>query len=102
MQSTPTEAVSGVSKFTAEGEDASWINNEGIVCVEKPNCRIVRLRWGAGFGRTCRDRLFGAEKGVWRFARCLNQKCGLVWIQPHPRDRPDHQVLRHLLYARPG
>jgi SAM-dependent methyltransferase len=83
MQSTPTEAVSGVSKFTAEGEDASWINNEGIVCVEKPNCELCGSV-GAPASEDMRDRLFGA-KGVWRFARCTNQKCGLVWIQPHPR-----------------
>ena len=59
------------------------IDNAGIICREQETCILCGAP-GLPFTEGMKDRLFGA-KGVWRFDRCTNQSCGLVWLQPHPR-----------------
>jgi 2-polyprenyl-3-methyl-5-hydroxy-6-metoxy-1,4-benzoquinol methylase len=49
----------------------------------RPACHICGAL-GVPLHKNLEDRLFGAQ-GTWNLTRCLNPACGLVWLNPMPR-----------------
>jgi 2-polyprenyl-3-methyl-5-hydroxy-6-metoxy-1,4-benzoquinol methylase len=52
--------------------------------VSRPNCALCGTTGAVVYG-DLRDRLFSAP-GVWRLKQCSNLDCGLIWLDPQPRE----------------
>jgi 2-polyprenyl-3-methyl-5-hydroxy-6-metoxy-1,4-benzoquinol methylase len=55
-----------------------------VPAVPRPNCTLCGVRGAVLYGEL-RDRLFSAP-GVWRLKQCGNPACGLIWLDPQPRE----------------
>lgn len=60
------------------------ITNDGIVVEWRQACELCgspgELMW-----KGLKDRLYSA-RGTWSLRRCTGRDCGLVWLDPHPRE----------------
>lgn len=52
--------------------------------VSRPNCTLCGTIGAVLYG-DLRDRLFSAP-GVWQLRQCGNPDCGLIWLDPQPRE----------------
>src|SRR5260370_31570455 len=56
--------------------------DQRIRSVSRPNCALCRST-GAPIYLEQQDRLYGAA-GAWNLKKCLNRKCGFIWLDPMP------------------
>lgn len=66
------------------------IINQEILTTPRPRCAVCGSA-GIPLYNNQRDRLFGAP-GYWSSRRCLNPKCGLIWLDPMPLESEIHKA----------
>jgi len=59
-------------------------SNRAIRVIQRPACYLCGSS-GKRIYEQLHDRLYGTP-GTWSLLRCVNQACGLVWLDPSPAD----------------